>query len=62
MQLKSFMAQNGRKDVVKIVHVTSEVQPWCYKATRIIFEHKENKNSNFSQEQHCDFVFVCPVN
>ncbi len=56
MQLKSFKAQNSCKDVVKIVHVTSVVQP-CHKATRKLFVHKE-KESDYSREQDSDFVFL----
>ncbi len=41
-----FMAQKGSKDIVKIVHVTSVVQPiQCYESMRILFVHKENKNN-----------------
>ncbi len=37
--------QKGGKDIVKIVHVTSVVQPFkYYEATRIIFVHKEKQN------------------
>ncbi len=32
-----FKAQKGSKDIVKIVHVTSVVQPYCYEAMRILF-------------------------
>ncbi len=32
----------GNKDIVKLVHVTSVVQPSFYEATRILFVHKEN--------------------
>ncbi len=35
-------AQKGSKDIVKIVQVTSVVQPYCYEATRILFVCKEN--------------------
>ncbi len=31
------------KNIVKIVHVTSVVQPYFYDATRIPFVHKEKK-------------------
>ncbi len=46
--------QEGSKDIVKIVHVTSEVKPKLYKATRILFVHKENKNNNFIQQIKTD--------
>ncbi len=39
-------AQKRSKDIGKIVHVTSGVQPNFYKATRIIFVRKENNNTN----------------
>ncbi len=48
-----FKAQKGSKDIVKIVHVTSEVQPQFYKGTRILFVCKENKNNDFIQQ----FIF-----
>ncbi len=32
-----FKAQKGSKNIIKIVHVTSVVQPKCYEATRILF-------------------------
>ncbi len=35
--------KKGSKDIVKIVNVTSVVQPPCYEATRILFVHKETK-------------------
>ncbi len=38
------------KDIVKIVHVTSVVQPQFYEAMRILFVHKENKNNKFIQQ------------
>ncbi len=41
---KRFTVQKGSKDIVKIVHVTSVVQPSFYEAARIIFVHKENKD------------------
>ncbi len=37
------------KDIIKIVHVTSVVQPYFFEATRILFVSKENKN-NFIQQ------------
>ncbi len=40
-----FKAQKGIKDIVKIVHVTSVVQPEFYEATGILFVHKENKKN-----------------
>ncbi len=43
--------QKGGKDIVKIVHVTSVVQPFkYYEATRIIFVHKKTKNNDFIQQ------------
>ncbi len=33
------------KDIGKIVHVTSGVQPQSYEATRILFMRKENNNN-----------------
>ncbi len=42
-----FKDQKGSKDIVKIVHVTSVVQPYCYEATRILFVCNENKNKEF---------------
>ncbi len=37
-------AQKRSKDIVKIIHVTSVAQPVnFYKATKILFVHKENK-------------------
>ncbi len=44
-----FKAPKGSKDIVKIVHLTSVVQPEFYEATRILFVCKENKN-NFIQQ------------
>ncbi len=38
-------AQKHRKDIVKIVCVTSMVQLWFCEATRILFVRKENKNN-----------------
>uniref|UniRef100_A0A672NLW9 Epsin 2 n=1 Tax=Sinocyclocheilus grahami TaxID=75366 RepID=A0A672NLW9_SINGR len=40
----------GSKDIDKIVHVTSGVQPQFYEAKRILFVHKENKNNDFTQQ------------
>ncbi len=42
-------AQKSGKDIVKIVHVTSVVQPYIYEATRLLFVHKEKINNNFIQ-------------
>ncbi len=42
-----FKAQKDSKDIIKIVHVTSAVQPYLYEAMRILFVHKENENNNF---------------
>ncbi len=47
--------QKGIKDIVKIVHVTSVVQPSFYEAMRIYFVCEENKNNNFIQQ----FIFFC---
>ncbi len=33
----TFKAQKGSKDIVKIVHVRSVVEPECYEATTILF-------------------------
>ncbi len=38
-----FKAQKESKDIIKIVHVTSAVQPYLYEAMRILFVHKEMK-------------------
>ncbi len=43
----TFKSQKASKDTVKIVHVISVVQPSFYKDTRILFERKEYKNSDF---------------
>ncbi len=43
-------AQKCSKEIFKIIHVTSVVQPWLYKASRILFVCKENKNKNFIQQ------------
>ncbi len=43
-------AQKRSKDIVKIVHVILVVQPSLYKATRILFVSKENKNDDFIQQ------------
>ncbi len=37
-------------DIGKIIHVTSVVEPSFYKATRILFVFKENKNNDFIQQ------------
>ncbi len=42
-----FKAQKESKDIIKIVHVTSVVQPYLYEAMRILFVRKENENNNF---------------
>ncbi len=42
--------QKCRKYIVKIVHVASVVQPQFYKATRIHFVRKQNKNNDFIQQ------------
>ncbi len=39
--------QKRSKDIIKIIHVTSVVQPLFYEAPRIYFVHKEN---NFIQQ------------
>ncbi len=38
-------AQKSMKDIVKIVHLPSVVQPQHYEDRRIIFVRKENKNN-----------------
>ncbi len=43
-------AQKHRKDIVKIVCVTSMVQLWFCEATRILFVRKENKNNYLIQQ------------
>ncbi len=48
--------KKGSKDIVKIVLVTSVVQPQCYEATRILFVHKEN-DFNAIFNRWCDFKF-----
>ncbi len=45
-----FKAQKCSKDIIKIVNVTSVVQPSFYEATIIKFGLKENKNNNFIQQ------------
>ncbi len=40
-------AQIRSKEVVKIIHVTSVVQPLYYEAMRILFVRKVNKNNDF---------------
>ncbi len=35
-------AQKSSKDICKIIHVTSGIQPQFYEATRILFVRKEN--------------------
>ncbi len=45
-----FKVQKGSKDIVKIVHVTSVVQPYFYEAMRIPFVCKENKDNDFIQQ------------
>ncbi len=47
MATDMFKDQKGSKDIVKIVHVTSVVQPYCYEATRILCVCNENKNKEF---------------
>ncbi len=44
MQLKHSEAQKGSKDIGKIVHVTSVVQPYLYEATRIPFVSLRKKS------------------
>ncbi len=46
----TFKAQKGSNNINKIVHVKSVVQPQFYKATRLLFVHKENKNNNYIQQ------------
>ncbi len=41
----NYHVQGPFNDFVKIVHVTSGVQPWFYEATEKICVHKENKNN-----------------
>ncbi len=50
MTLHRVKAQKGSKDIVKIVHVTSVVQPSFYEATRILFVSKEKKSNDFIQQ------------
>ncbi len=50
----TFKAQKGSKDIVKIFHVTSVVQPLFYEASRIFYVRKEIKN-NFIQQ----FLLFC---
>ncbi len=47
---KTFKAQKSMKDIVKIVHLPSEVQSEFYEAMRMLFVSKENKKSNFIQQ------------
>ncbi len=43
MQLKRYQAQKGSKDIIKIVHVTSVVQPQFYEATIILCVQRKQK-------------------
>ncbi len=43
-------AQKSTMDIIKIVHVTSVVQPYFFEAMRILFVCKENKNNDFIQQ------------
>ncbi len=47
-----FKAQKGSNDIIKIVNVTSVVQPQFYEATRILFVRKENKNNDSEWMMH----------
>ncbi len=42
----TFKGQKGSKDIIKIFHVTSVVQPYIFEATRILFVRNENKNND----------------
>ncbi len=42
--------QKHSKEISKIIHVTSGVQPSFYKATKILFVCKENRNDDFIQQ------------
>ncbi len=42
--------QKYSKEIGKIIHVTSGVQPSFYKATKILFVRKENRNYDFIQQ------------
>ncbi len=52
MQQAMFKVQKGSKDIVKIVHVTSVVQPSFYEATRILFLHKEKQQSKLKYKDN----------
>ncbi len=56
-----FKAQKDSKDITKIVHVTSVVQPYFYKATRIFFVRKDYFKdilTNFLGLEHISCVAV----
>ncbi len=46
-------AQKRSKDIIKVIHLALVVSLKFYKATRILFVRKENKNNDFIQQ----FVF-----
>ncbi len=54
-----FKAQKGSKDIVKIVHVTSVVQPLFYEAMRILFVFKA-KCQNVSSISEFDVFTTVP--
>ncbi len=43
-------AQKRSKEIIKIVHVTSVVQPVFYEATRILFVRKKKQNNEYIQQ------------
>ncbi len=43
-------AQKRSKEIIKIVHVTSVVQPVFYEATRILFVRKKPQNNEYIQQ------------
>ncbi len=56
--LTTFKAEKASKDISKIVHMTSMVQPYFYKATRILFVFKENKKNEFDHSLSSVPVFA----
>ncbi len=54
----TIIAQTCSKDIGKIIHVTSGVQPQFYEATRIIFVCKENKNNIIYWIKYYFWIFL----
>ncbi len=57
MFITQIVAQKCSKDIVKMVHVTSGVQLSFYKAPKLLFVHKENKNSCCGDKLFKSFFF-----